>query len=165
MLDRLKQSKFFGQADGFTVLEILIVVVILGILSQVIIPRMTRATSYDDQQERALAGSLITLRSQMELYRVEHLDEFPCGEAANPVACDVMVQRLTGKTNTDHSLNGIFGPYLTQFPYNPFNGLNDVRYGKNPGQGEAGWCFDPMTGQIWADDKQMGADGTAHSEL
>ena len=153
------------QCDGFTVLEILIVVVLLGILSRVILPRMTEATAFDDRQERALVGMLITVRSQLELYRVEHLDEYPCGDPTAPAAADIMVKRLTSKTNTDHSLSGIFGPYLAQFPFNPFNGLSDVRYGNDPGKDDAGWCFDPLTGQIWADDKQIGPEGTAHSEL
>ena len=165
MLSRIKQTIQKRKCDGFTVFEILIVVALLVILSRVIIPRLTEATAFDEQRERSLAGTLITLRSQLALYRVEHLDEFPCGVPTAPATPDVMVQRLTHKTNADHSLNGIFGPYATQFPFNPFNGLNDLRYGSDPGKNQAGWCFNPLTGKLWADDSQITSEATAHSEL
>jgi len=165
MLNRIKQAMQKRSCDGFTVLEILIVVALLVILSRVVIPRMTQATVFDDQRERALVGTLMSIRSQLELYRVEHLGEYPCGDPTAPATADEMVQRLTNKTNADHSINGIFGSYLTQFPFNTFNDLNNLRYGNDPGQNQAGWCFNPVTGQLWADDSKMTSEGTAHSEL
>ncbi len=54
-------------ARGFTLIEILIVVVILGILAAVIIPQFTNAA--DDASVSSARTQLQTLRSQIELYR------------------------------------------------------------------------------------------------
>jgi general secretion pathway protein G len=54
-------------ARGFTLIEILIVVVILGILAAVIIPQFTNAA--DDASVSSARTQLQTMRSQIELYR------------------------------------------------------------------------------------------------
>lgn len=57
----------FRAARGFTLIEILIVVVILGILAAVIIPQFTNAA--DDASVSSARTQLQTMRSQIELYR------------------------------------------------------------------------------------------------
>lgn len=52
---------------GFTLIEILIVVVILGILAAVIIPQFSNAA--DDASVSSARTQLQTMRSQVELYR------------------------------------------------------------------------------------------------
>ncbi|MDP7029527.1 MAG: prepilin-type N-terminal cleavage/methylation domain-containing protein [Phycisphaerales bacterium] len=54
-------------ARGFTLIEILIVVVILGILAAIIIPQFTNAA--DDASISSARTQLQTMRSQIELYR------------------------------------------------------------------------------------------------
>lgn len=60
---------------GFTLIEILIVVVILGILAAIVIPQFTDAS----QQASAstVKSTLQTLRSQVELYRVKNSGTMP----------------------------------------------------------------------------------------
>lgn len=55
---------------GFTLIEILIVVVILGILAAIVIPQFTNASQ--DAQVSAVKSQLQTVRSQIELYRVKN---------------------------------------------------------------------------------------------
>jgi general secretion pathway protein G len=148
---------------GFTILEILVIITILGILSWVVVPQLTEARI--DDRESVLIGSLQTLRAQLEVYRVQHLNEYPCGKALHPADPKDFTERLTTKTNADHSFKGVFGPYLKKMPTNLFNGMNNVRYGTNFGAGLAGWCFDPTTGRIAADDGGQTADGTKHENL
>lgn len=147
---------------GFSVLEILLVLSILGVFCWIVIPEMTQAVGDADHQETTLENTLLSLRSRLALYKTEHLNEYPCGDLANPAIPGVFVDRLIAITNADHSSKGIFGPYLTRFPTNIFNGRNDVRYGSNPGENLAGWCFDPATGRIHADDDQSSPGGTLH---
>src|SRR5436309_15994207 len=61
--------------SGFTLVEILIVVIILGILAAIVIPQFTNASQ--DARESALLSQLQTLRSQIELYKLQHKDVLP----------------------------------------------------------------------------------------
>ncbi|HOD81704.1 MAG: Type II secretion system protein G precursor [Planctomycetes bacterium ADurb.Bin126] len=140
---------------GFTLVEILIVVIILGILAAIVIPQFTEASN--DARESALTSDLQTLRSQLELYRVQHLDAYPA-------AADV-VAKLTSRTDADGTVNaaGAFGPYLQKFPTNPFvSGAagSSVGVGTTPdaAAGTTGWEYNETTGQIWPGD-------AAHSNL
>lgn len=54
---------------GFTLIEILIVVVILGILAAIVIPQFTSAA--DEAKESSLRSQLQTVRGQIELYNVQ----------------------------------------------------------------------------------------------
>ena len=63
------------QKSGFTLVEILIVVIILGILAAIVIPQFANASQ--DARESALLSQLQTLRSQIELYKLQHLDKLP----------------------------------------------------------------------------------------
>jgi hypothetical protein len=97
------------------------------------------------------------------LYKVQHLDQYP------NVGTDAtgFITRMTTKTNADHTAGGVFGPYLQQFPTNPFNNLATVRIeaGNTAGAGTYGWQFDTDTGAIRADDGGSTSDGIAHSTL
>jgi len=60
---------------GFTLVEILIVVVILGILAAIVIPQFTQAST--EAKANSLCSDLQTMRSQIELYKVQHNDVAP----------------------------------------------------------------------------------------
>ncbi len=57
---------------GFTLVELLIVVIILAILAAIVIPQFSSATR--DTQESALDANLAGLRNAIELYKVQHAD-------------------------------------------------------------------------------------------
>src|SRR3954452_23602155 len=61
--------------SGFTLVEILIVVIILGILAAIVIPQFTNASQ--DARKNSLTSQLQTIRSQLELYKMQHLDKAP----------------------------------------------------------------------------------------
>jgi type II secretion system protein G len=58
-----------GRNRAFTLIEILIVVVILGILAAVVVPQFTNAA--DDANDAAVRSQLQTLRGQIELFRAQ----------------------------------------------------------------------------------------------
>jgi len=60
---------------GFTLVEILIVVVILGILAAIVVPQFTNASN--EAIKGALSSQLQTINSQVELYRVRHSGAYP----------------------------------------------------------------------------------------
>lgn len=62
-------------SKAFTLVEILIVVVILGILAAIVVPQFTSASQ--EAQASNVASQLQTVRNQIELYRVRHNGAYP----------------------------------------------------------------------------------------
>ena len=160
-----------NRKSGFTLIEILIVVIILGILAAIVIPQFTEASS--DAKESSMVSNLQTLRSQMGLYKVQHDDQYPnTADGGVTIDADVanFISRLTSKTlitGAVDAANGEFGPYMPAVPENPFQNAAAAplfRFGANPGADTAHWCFDPATGNIWADDDEVNSNGVAHSD-
>ena len=132
--------------SAFTLVEILIVVIILGILAAIVIPQFTQASN--DARTNALASDLQTVRSQLQLYKVQHLDNFP-GATMSTLLTSRTDQ--TGTTGTDANQFPL-GPYLQKFPTNPFAANNSVKIGDPPGTGTEGWDYNPSTGAFYAND-------------
>jgi prepilin-type N-terminal cleavage/methylation domain-containing protein len=66
-----------ARKSGFTLVEVLIVVVIMAILAATIIPQFTDSTS--DAKASTTKFNLHTLRSQIELYKTQHNGVVPWG--------------------------------------------------------------------------------------
>jgi len=137
--------------SGFTLVEILIVVVILGILAAIVIPQFTEAST--EAKTSSLCSDLQTVRSQIELYKVQHSDAMPGAGTAT------FTQALTGYTDSagavwaDGTSTGTkYGPYLERLPENPFNELDTVDEDGTVGDNNAGWEFNTTTGDFCADD-------------
>jgi|SRR5688572_6599739 general secretion pathway protein G len=108
--------------SGFTLVEILIVVIILGILAAIVIPQFTNASQ--DARRSSLASQLQTLRSQIELYKLQHGDQLP----------DLITNWDPLTTVT--VFNGQnFGPYMQAVPSNPLNNLSTVEDGDGSAAG------------------------------
>jgi prepilin-type N-terminal cleavage/methylation domain-containing protein len=60
---------------AFTLIEILIVVVILGILAAIVIPQFTDAST--QATNASVKSQLQTIRGQLELYKVQNGDAYP----------------------------------------------------------------------------------------
>lgn len=102
--------------QGFTLIEILIVVVILGILAAVVVPQFTNAA--DDANNAAVRSQLQTIRGQIELYRAQR------GE--DP---DLLVSGWTDLIEND---------YLMNTPENPLQSSSDIVATATDG---AGWVW------------------------
>ncbi len=127
------------RAKGFTLVEILIVVVILGILAAIVIPQFTSAST--QARESALVSDLQSIRSQIELYKIHHNDQLP-----GTFGTVTFVQAMTQKTDQDGTLNtsGKYGKYMETIPVNPFSDSNSVTTGSSKltaGTATGGWYF------------------------
>ena len=148
--------------SGFTLVEILIVVVILGILAAIVIPQFSQASS--EARESSLKSNLQAVRSHIELYRIQHNDILPADAAA-------LESALTTRTDIDGVLwvDGVgYGRYMKAIPINPFTQENVV--GDVSGDG-VDWVYTVVgtgvsaTYDFIADDGGDSPDGlTPHSD-
>lgn len=118
---------------GFTLVELLIVVVILGILAAIVIPRFAGAS--EQSRSATLKKLLQTMRSQISLYEAEHGDGPGYVNGGAPslgvlASANVVENQLTEPTNGDgHWLASPpwdCGPYLMEWPINPINGQSEL---------------------------------------
>jgi len=160
---------------GFTLVEILIVVIILGILAAIVIPQFTEASS--EARVSNLMTNLQTIRSQLLLYKTQHLENYPADGAGEghtefeDEMCNYSDE--DGATQTTPDSDHPYGPYLTSVPVNPLSNDNAVRIVQDGAtafaapQADGGWYFNTATGEFRADleDLHTTTDGTKLNEL
>src|SRR5438105_2428615 len=90
----MKQMHSISNHRGFTLIEILVVVVILGVLASISIPLFSNATH--DTRENMLKDELRYLRSQILVYKAQHRETppgYPGGDSsASPTEADFVAQ-------------------------------------------------------------------------
>jgi general secretion pathway protein G len=131
-----------GQTRGFTLVEILIVVIILGILASIVLPQFAGAS--DSAKKANMRNQLQTLRSTVQLYRIEHRDEVP------PLVTTGW-NAITSKTKTDGTIDpaGERGPYLPFPPVNPLTKSSTVVAVGSGTAGTNGWYYDEVNGKVY----------------
>jgi general secretion pathway protein G len=129
-------TRTHGRTKGFTLVEILIVVVILGILAAIVIPQFTNAS--EEAAESSVKSQLQTVRSQIELYRVKNL-------GALPVTNNLLDWALLVDADP---------PYLQSEPGNPLRGGATIVIASSGTPGATdGWGWNNDTGRLYAFDK------------
>ncbi len=129
---------------AFTLIEILIVVVILGILAAIVIPQFTKAS--EEAQVGNVVTQLQTIKSQIELYRVRNNGGFPDLTTAP-------FQDLVNVAGTNLAPDG--NTYMKAPPVNPRTGTATVAAGTAAptafvARGDGGWIYDAASGNFWA---------------
>lgn len=171
---KMKSSR---KRSGFTLIEMLVVIVILGILAMIIVPQITAST--DDARLTTLQTNLGAMRSSVEVYYAQHSSAYPghVVPATKPVDVttreETFVAQLTRYTDINGNVSNVkdvayrFGPYVkgNSLPTNPFNDLTTVVIDNTEDDitikasgGTAGWKFYSLTGVLMADDGAHDAD-------
>ena len=173
---------------GFTLVELLIVVIILAILAAIVIPQFSSATT--DTKEAALDSNLGGLRNAIELYKAQHAT-YPGGVATTGGTCSAT--KGTGLINTaqatiDHLLmysdasgntcsigDGTFkyGPYIRKaLPNDAITGKGSVAADIvvtntgtpiAPAAATGGWAYDTKSGQIVMNSNATDSKSVAYS--
>ena len=160
---------------GFTLVELLIVVIILAILAAIIVPQFSASTN--DAKAAALQSNLANMRSAIEFYYQEH-GEYPGANIATGATCvngaavtagaanseEALIAQLTRYTNDDglactgkDATTFRYGPYLKgAIPDNPEGTNNTITVVSAGVLGLAtgstgGWRYDTVTGEFIAD--------------
>jgi general secretion pathway protein G len=127
----------FAKRRAFTLVEILIVVVILGILSAIVVPQFSNAT--DEASSMATLSQLNKIRQALAIYHTRNNAQYP---------------NITAGVGTWGEL--VSPNYLREPPDNSWVGSGvgevivignaaDVAY-----QTTYGWIYWPPTGDLWA---------------
>lgn len=128
------------KSKAFTLVEILIVVVILGILAAIVVPQFTKAS--EDAQTGNVVTQLQTVRSQVELFRVRNNGNYPALTASG--------------TSPNFGWDALVGTnFMRACPINPRTGTATITAGTaaptaKANSGDAGWVYDAATGNVWA---------------
>jgi general secretion pathway protein G len=127
-------------AKGFTLVEILIVVVILGILAAIVVPQFTNAAN--EARGGNVATQVSTIETQLELWAARNSGVYPDLASAGETWQDL-----------------VDAGYFKEIPTNPFNNSSVINAWPagaetaNPAifaDGVVGWYYDATTGNIAA---------------
>ncbi len=141
---------------AFTLVEILIVVIILGILAAIALPAFSNATA--SARASMLADDLRVIRVQLNTYAIQHADSRPGYPSGGGVPTEVtFVGQMSQATDEAGVVRPIgtpgfkFGPYLREVPVNPFTQLKtvlvlgDAEAIPAEATGNFGWVYQPAT--------------------
>ena len=79
------QYSRYRNQEGFTLVELLIVAIILSILAAIAVPQFTSTT--DDAAKAALKSNLTGIRSSIAMYAQQHGGNFPGAVASSGGTC------------------------------------------------------------------------------
>ncbi len=175
---KMNRNKTCLQEQGFTLVELLIVVVILAILAGILVPQFSSAT--DDAKLSSLDATLSNTRSAIELYKQQH-GHYPGSKTAVGANCAAgpagttgtgaadseaaflshlsLYTDINGEGCTKSDANFKYGPYMKKstMAQNPFTNSATVAIetagalGMTSASTTGGWKYDVKTGQFIAD--------------
>jgi prepilin-type N-terminal cleavage/methylation domain-containing protein len=163
------------RARAFTLVEILIVVVLLGILAVVVLPLI--AGSAISARESALAHDVQMMRRYVLIYKAQHLEVgpgYPNGDTTQAPTEAAFLDQTTlssnesGQTAPVGTPGFVRGPYLMKLPVNPLNHKNTIQMlgdAENfpPNADDShGWIYKASTSEIRADSTGTYDDGTRY---
>jgi len=183
-----KNMPHTGQ-KGFTLVELLIVVIILAVLAAVVVPQFS--TSTDEAKISALDSTLANMRASLDLYYQQHSGSYPGAKAATGGTTwagtagtgaagtlqafqDQMAlyTNIAGQACDTKDTTFKYGPYLkkAEMPQNPLTENSTLvieatskALGMTDDGGAAGWKYNVNTGQFIANDNTVDPAGNAYS--
>ena len=181
-----------GKQDGFTLVELLIVAIILAILAAIVVPQFASSTS--DAQDSALRSNLAGIRSAIDLYTQQHGGTFPgavastggacaggtagSGALDTPAAFEEQLRYYSNAAGQTCSIADVpaggaveypFGPYIkSAIPDNPVTSDGTIvvvttgNLAMGGGGAGDGWRYDTTSGKFIADDTNTDGNGVAY---
>ena len=165
-------KNFLKNEKGFSLVELLIVISIIGILATVVI--MNMRGSETGAKEAKLKANLATFREALVAYHSDH-GFFPCttndwnysGNETNFKRQMTWFSNAKGNVSKNRTEDYRFGPYLQEFPTNPFYEGTDPSKGQYvyidrskdrilqalkkdvaDGYGNYGWYYESKSGNV-----------------
>ena len=147
---QLQCGKIRGRVPAFSLVELVIVIVIIGLLAAIAVPRFQQGASGADSA--ALTSNLRTLREALELYKVEH-GKYP-DDKSTIEAQLTQFSDIDGNTSATKGGDFVYGPYISKIPALPVGdnaGKTGIVDSGLPGAvATAGWWYNKSTGELRA---------------
>jgi general secretion pathway protein G len=145
---------------GFSLTELLITTIVIGILAAIAIPKLSRSSV--GAGESALMADLQMMRMAIENYASDHNGTRPT--YANLVGALTKYTDAAGNVSSTKTATAIYGPYLAEIPTlraSKKQGGNEIAISSmnNKYSARFGWMYDEATGTI-APNTQTDTDST-----
>ena len=147
---------------GFTLVEILIVVVILGIVAAIVLANFSNVTA--TAKASMLADNLRLMRTQVVVFKGQHRGVPPGYPGLDPAQTPdeaVFAAHITERTNG-------YGPYMRKMPENPVNDkanvlmIDDGAPLPAAASGQHGWVYQASTLTFKSDAAGTDENGKAY---
>ena len=145
---------------AFTLIEVLIVIIVLGILAAIVVPQFSDAST--DAKLSSLKTNLQVIRGQIELYKIQHNDTAPAdaGSGANTFVNQMTKVSKPDGTTADLGTAGYdLGPYLQSIPNNPYTAGSTVSDGAVE---SSDWYYKRINPSTWVFRANNRADYTGY---
>lgn len=121
---QLRKQKTRRQPHGFTLIEVLLVLAILGVIAAMVVPQLIGRQR--DANAKAARLSISGLEQSLELYAVDHNGEFPTTAEG--------LEALLSQPNNDEKWHGPYIKDANSLPVDPWGRAFNYEY---PGQHHA----------------------------